>query len=44
MAIWIVEARAFGNGGDPFEAAIRQEGGDLRWLSVDDEFRGRYGG
>jgi len=43
MLIWIVEASAFRNGGDAFEAAVVRSGGQLRWLAVEDEFRGRYG-
>lgn len=43
MAIWIVEVDAFRTGADRLEEAIRRAGGELRWLSVDDEFRGRYG-
>ncbi len=41
--IWIVEVGAFRTGSDAFEDAVRRKGGELRWLSVDDEFRGRYG-
>ena len=41
--IWIVEADAFRAGADEFENAVRSAGGEIRWLSMDDEFRGRYG-
>lgn len=43
VMIWIVEAGAFRTGADALEEAVRLTGGEIRWLSEDDEFRGRYG-
>lgn len=43
MSIWIVEASTIRAGAEAFETAVRGVGGEWRWLSVDDEFRGRYG-
>jgi hypothetical protein len=41
--IWIVESSAFGTGREALMSAIAASGGAIRWISEDDEFRGRYG-
>ena len=43
MKIWIVEQSVIRTGADEFEEAVRTSGAGVRWLSIDDEARGRYG-
>lgn len=43
MAIWTIEQSTMGVGGEALERAIVEHGGECRWISVEDEMRGRYG-